>query len=50
LSLMYVIMEYGLSISAVAESTISNIKYNVESMTGLCVKAVNITVEGIRVQ
>lgn len=47
---VYVIVEYGTSISAVAESAIQTIKYNVETHTGLTVDSVNIIVEGIRVQ
>jgi uncharacterized alkaline shock family protein YloU len=47
---IYIIVEYGLSISAVAESAIQTIKYNVETYTGLTVNAVNVVVEGIRVQ
>lgn len=47
---VFVIVEYGISIAAVAESAIQAIKYNVESNTGLTVQAVNVIVEGIRVQ
>ena len=46
---LYVILEYGISARAVAENATSNVRYRVESMTGLKVRAVNIHVEGIRV-
>ena len=46
---MYVIVEYGISLYAVAESAIDSIKYSVESFTGLDVERVNVTIEGIRV-
>lgn len=44
-----VIMEYGTRIAVVAENLIGKIKYNVESMTGLKVRSVNLIVQGIRV-
>jgi len=46
---LYVIVEYGISLYAVAESAIDSIKYSVESFTGLTVDRVNVTIEGIRV-
>jgi len=46
---LFVTLEYGVSLPAVAENTRSNVKYRVESMTGLTVKAINIHVESIRV-
>lgn len=47
---LYIVVEYGISISAAASSIIETVKYNVEKMTGLIVKEVNIIVSGIRVQ
>src|SRR5574344_224282 len=44
-----VIVAYGVSISAVADNLVSNVKYQVEEITGLCVKKINIYVEGVRV-
>lgn len=44
-----VIMEYGVRIAVVADNVIDKIKYNVESLTGLTVDAVNVIVQGIRV-
>jgi uncharacterized alkaline shock family protein YloU len=46
---LYVIVEYGVSISAVASNIIENVKYNLENMTGLYVNRVDVTVQGIRV-
>lgn len=45
----HVIVAYGVSISAVADNLISNVKYQVEEITGLKVKKINIFVEGVRV-
>lgn len=46
---IFVIVEYGVSISAVATTIVEAVKYRVESTTGVPVKKVNVTVEGIRV-
>jgi len=46
---MYVIVEYGISLFAAAEAAIDTVKYQVESLTGLIVDRVNVTIEGIRV-
>ena len=46
---LFIVVEYGTSISAVASSIIQTVKYNVEKITGLMVLAVNVTVSGIRV-
>ena len=45
----HVIVAYGVSISAVADNLISNVKYKVEEFTGLKVCKINIFVEGVRV-
>ena len=44
-----VIVEYGVSISAVSDNLISNVKYKVEEFTGLSIEKINILVEGVRV-
>lgn len=44
-----VILKYGVSINAVAESVRRSVKYNVEKFTGMIVDAVNINVVGVRV-
>lgn len=46
---LYIIVEYGISISAVAETLIDTVKYKIEYLTGVKVKTVNVTVEDIRV-
>src|SRR5690554_5434481 len=46
---LYIIVEYGISIAAVAKNMIETVKYNVESFTGMAVKQVNVKVEGVRV-
>ena len=45
-----IIVEYGVSISAVAKTVMENVKYHVENMTGMSVAKVNVSIEGIRVQ
>lgn len=46
---LHIIVAYGVSISAVAENLISNVKYKVEEFTGMEVIKINIFVEGVRV-
>ena len=45
----HVIVAYGVSIKAVADNLMSNVKYRVEECTGLEVDKINIFVEGVRV-
>ncbi len=45
----HVIVAYGISISAVADNLIENVKYKVEEFTGMNVDKINIYVEGVRV-
>lgn len=45
----HVIVSYGVSISAVCDNLISNVKYKVEAFTGMGVEKINIYVEGVRV-
>ena len=45
----HVIVAYGVSISAVSDNLISNVKYKVEEFTGLTIEQINILVEGVRV-
>ena len=44
-----VILAYGVSISAVADNLISNVKYRVEEFSGMPVDKINIYIEGVRV-
>ena len=45
----HVIVAYGVSIAAVADNLMSNVKYKVEEFTGLEIEKINIYVEGVRV-
>ena len=44
----HVIVAYGVSISAVADNLINNVKYKVEEFTGMEIHETNIYVEGVR--
>ena len=46
---LHIIVSYGVSISAVAENLIGNVRYKVEEFSGLSVVKVNVFVEGVRV-
>lgn len=46
---LYVILKYGVSISAVADSLKRSVKYSVENFTGMLVDSVNVNVLGVRV-
>ena len=46
---MQIILKYGVSINAVAESVRRSVKYNVEQFTGMIVDSVNINVVGVKV-
>lgn len=46
---LYVILKYGVSITAVADSLKKAVKYSVEEFTGMIVDSVNINVLGVRV-
>ena len=45
----HVVVAYGVSISAVTDNLISNVKYKVEEFTGMSVYKINIYIEGVRV-
>lgn len=45
---VYVIIKYGVSIAAVAESLKEAIKYKVEGFTGMIVDTVNVNVIGVK--
>lgn len=45
----HVIVAYGVSILAVSDNLISNVKYKVEEFTGIQIEKINIFVEGVRV-
>ena len=46
---LFIIVEYGISIAAVAASIIETVKYKLEHLTGVPVGKVNVCVEDIRV-
>ena len=45
---MYVIIKFGVSINAVAQSLKESVKYRVERFTGMIVDSVNVNVIGVR--
>lgn len=45
---VYVVVEYGIRIRAVAESIQNTVKFHIEKALGLPVKAVNVFVQGLR--
>jgi len=45
----HVIVAYGVSILAVSDNLVSNVKYKVEEFTGIEIEKINIFVEGVRV-
>lgn len=45
---IYVIIKFGVSISAVAESLKQGIKYTVENFTGMIVDSVNVNILGVK--
>ena len=47
---LYVIVQFGTRISVVANNIIDKVKYNIENITGMNVKSVNINIQGVRVQ
>ncbi|MDD3839667.1 MAG: Asp23/Gls24 family envelope stress response protein [Clostridia bacterium] len=46
---LFVIVEYGVSIQAVADNVIKKVKYTIENLTGMKVNTVNIHIESVRV-
>ena len=46
---VHVLVSYGVSISAVTDNLINNVKYKVEEFTGMEIEKINILVEGVRV-
>ena len=45
----HVIVSYGVSILAVSDNLIDNVKYKVEEFTGMEIEKINLFVEGVRV-
>ena len=46
---LHIIVSYGVSVSAVTDNLINNVKYKVEECAGLKVERINVYVEGVRV-
>lgn len=46
---LFIIVEYGISISEVCKTIVNTVRYKLESMTGITVRRVNISIEGIRI-
>lgn len=46
---LYVIIKYGISIEAVAQSLKKSVKYDVERFTGMLVDTINVNVIGVKV-
>ncbi|MDO5689715.1 MAG: Asp23/Gls24 family envelope stress response protein [Tissierellia bacterium] len=44
-----VVLEYGVRIAVVTQNIIDTVKYNVETLTGLKVRHINVYVQGIRI-
>lgn len=44
----HIVVSYGVSISAVTDNLISNVKYQVEEFSGMPVDKINIYIEGVR--
>ena len=47
---LYVIMQYGINISTVANNIIERVKYSVENTTSIKVSKIDVNVQGIRVK
>ncbi len=45
----HVVVAYGVSISAVTDNLISDVKYRVEEFSGMQVDKINVYIEGVRV-
>ncbi len=46
---LHIIVAYGVSITAVANNVMSEVKYNVEQFAGLDVNKVNVFIEGVSI-
>lgn len=46
---LFIVVEYGISVAEVCRTIVDVVKYKLESLTGVVVRKVNISVEGIRV-
>ena len=46
---LFIIVEYGISIAEVCKTIVDTVRYKLESMVGVKVRNINVSVEGIRV-
>ncbi|MBS4024394.1 MAG: Asp23/Gls24 family envelope stress response protein [Clostridia bacterium] len=46
---LFIVVGYGTKISTVASNVMEQVKYSVESLTGIKVAAVNVVIQGVRV-
>jgi uncharacterized alkaline shock family protein YloU len=46
---IYIVIEYGVRITEVANSVASSIRFNVEKLTGLTVERVDVHIRGLRI-
>ena len=46
---LFIIVEYGISIAEICKTIVQTVRYKLESTTGVKVRNVNISVEGVRV-
>lgn len=46
---LFIIVEYGISVAEVCKTIVDTVRYKLESMTGIKVRKVGISVEGIRI-
>lgn len=46
---LHIIVEYGTNITAIADSLMEHVRYNVENIVGVEVESVEISIEGVRV-
>lgn len=46
---LHVIVAYGVSIRAVAQNVLENVRYKIEEFTGLGIESINVVVEGVRI-
>ena len=47
---MYIVVQYGVNINAIADSIVHNVKYTVEEATGIKVKKVTVHIDGIKTE
>ena len=47
---LYIMVQFGISISVVSSNIIERVKYSIEETTGLEVERINVNVQGVRVQ